>query len=90
MISIIYYPKEKNQKTTVLRNKYFWQYYYNNGNLNIVAWNILKNGGFVSVHDYQCDGVHRYGLILENGKLKKITANECEKLKMLYSWYYMI
>lgn len=79
MITINYYPAVKNEKTDELDAKYSFRRVYNKGHLNIIARNLLKHGGFVTVHDYK--RYESYGLIMDtNGSLKRIALNACKLL----------
>lgn len=74
MITINYYPAVKNEKTYELDVKYSFRRVYNKGHLNIIARNLLKHGGFVTVHDYKRN--ESYCLIMDtNGNLKRVSLN---------------
>lgn len=83
MISITYYPSKNTEKTAALKVKYFFRRVHNKGHLNIIVRNLLKHGGFVTVRDYK--RYESYGLILDNGSLKRITINACAMLEKLFT-----
>lgn len=81
MFSISYFTRKKDERSYDLQGMYSHRCYFNRGNLNIVALNLLKRGGFVVVYEHDHE---KYCLTLENGKFKRTSLTDVEFGKIFF------